>query len=410
MKKTVFILAMAATHAVAQELPLRESFVIENVHIISMESDQVDFDQAIKIADGVIQEIGPRRSISNIDEFEIIDGLGQFVMPGLFDMHVHFRHADERAPAMYLRAGVTFVREMNGRPFLLEWREKIAAGEMIGPRMIVAAPTIGNFSSPREGYPTPTTPDEARARVAEFKRAGYDLIKIHNFVQRDVFFAIIKAGAAESMSVAGHLPVETRLEEALSAGFRGIEHLTGYFDVIATDEGRGLDADDFSGTFFGSAIDQEKLAAAARATAASGAWNTPTVMWFLQNNPFSGSRDAWADPSRRMLGLENRLAVIKALHDAGANLMLGTDSDAGDQLSATAVYEELMLMTDAGLSPFQALRMATVAPAAFLGFEDAGKIRERARADLILLACNPLERIRCVQYVSSVIFDGRIIH
>ena len=384
-----------------------DQYAITNVNVVPMMSETVIAEQTVLIANGTIEAVGPQDEISVPEDYQVIDGLGQFIMPGLSDMHVHFRHTDEDALMRYLKAGVTQVREMNGRPFMLEWRDRIEKGELIGPRMIVAAPTMGNFSSPREGWPTPETPEEAIARVQQFKDEGYDLIKVHNFISKDVFLAMLAAQQDHGMPVAGHVPVGVSVREALGAGFSSIEHMTGFFDAIVTDEGAALDQEDFSGVFFGAPISKKKLKKIANETADAGAYVTPSLMWFTKVLPFSRAKKSWSDPQRRKLGLGNRMLTVKALHDAGVRLMLGSDSDDGDDLPATAVAEELALLTDAGLSPFEALQTATVHPASYLGLTGSGVIAPGANADLIILTCNPLANIRCVQYIDTVFARGK---
>ncbi len=268
---------------------------------------------------------------------------------------------------------------------------------------------MANRSSPRDGFPTPETPVAANARIKEFADAGYDLVKVYSFLDRDIFFAVMKAGKKYGIEIAGHIPISVTLDEALNVGFRSNEHLTGYFDVTATEEGMALDGEDFRGIFFAAPIDKKKLKNYAKATAEAGMWNTPTIMWFSKNNANRRARDAWATPTLRQLGEKNRLHVLAALHKVGANLMLGTDSDDGDQLFATAIYEELMLAVEAGLSPYEALYLSTTAPADYLGLDDVGFVKPRFQADLITLTCNPLAEIRCIQYIDWVFVDGRYV-
>lgn len=395
--------------ALAEPLPAPEDYALTPVNILAMDCDCVLENQTLLLSGGRIAGIGPAASTEIPDSYREVDGMGRFVIPGLGDMHVHFRDADETVLRNYLRAGITLVREMNGRPFLLKWRDEINEGERLGPQMFVASPTIANRSSPSEGFPTPETPAEARMRIKEFADAGYDLVKVYSFLAPDIFFAIMEAGREFGIEIAGHIPVAVSLEEALGAGFRSNEHLTAYFDAVATEEGVALDAEDYRGIFFAAPIDDEKLARAVAATVDADMWNAPTIMWFTKNNANRRARDAWSDPALRKLGEANRLRVLKALHDGGAKLLAATDSDDGDQLYASALYEELALAVDAGLTPYEALRMSTTAPAEYLGLDDVGLVKPGYQADVAALACNPLTNIRCLQYIEWVFVDGRYV-
>ncbi|WP_425407818.1 amidohydrolase family protein [Hyphococcus sp.] len=397
-------------HASAEEDYEARGLAIANVHILPMTADEVRYDQTILLADGKVVMYGDADTLEIPETFETLNGLGQFVMPGLSDMHVHLRETDQGSLGRYLKAGVTQIREMNGRPFLLEWKNKIERGELDGPRMIVASPSIGNFSSPREGYETPETVEEAEASVASFQQDGYDLIKIHNFVPPDIFAAIVRSGRELNMPVAGHVPVVVSLNEALSAGLRSIEHMTGVFETVATEDGLAMDEKDFSGAYFGAPISKKKLNQAAKTLASADIYLTASLVWFTKQLAFPPAEAAFSDIDRRRLGLENRLAAVRAFQKAGVNMMMGTDSDGGGKLAATAIHEELALMTQAGLTPFEALRTATVVPAQYLGRSGDGVIEKGARADLILLACNPLERIACVSYINGVVRDGEIVY
>lgn len=149
---------------------------------------------------------------------QVVDGSGGVLMPGFVDVHVHLREAPESALTDYLRAGITTVRDMNGRPQVLKWRDEIQRGSRLGPRIVAGSPTVANISSPKEGYPTPKTTKQGRALVDGFVRQGYDFIKIYTFLPADAFKGITERALELGVRVAGHAPLAVSFEKLMSSG------------------------------------------------------------------------------------------------------------------------------------------------------------------------------------------------
>jgi imidazolonepropionase-like amidohydrolase len=323
--------------------------------------------------------------------------------------HVHLRQADTGALSQYLRAGITTVRDMNGRPFLLEWRERIRRGELRGPTLLVASPTIGNFSSPREGYPTPRTFDEGRDAVRRFHSAGYDWIKIYSFIPAEGFRGIMAEASALGIPVGGHVPVALALDSVLRSGVRSVEHLTEYAGTSLVESSRRLDEQDFRSIFHAGHMDTALLDALIDSTIKHRVWNVASVVWFDRHLPVAMARQAWADTSLRSLGASNRRAIVRRMHAAGALLAIGTDSDAGDDLPAAAIHDELAAHFAAGIPTMAALSMATIEGARLLGIDDeVGSVHAGKRVDLLVLPCNAEEDLSCLRAPEVVIARGRV--
>ncbi len=384
----------------------RKSVVIKNVNVLPMDSERVLKNQNVVIENGKIVAIGSPDKIKT-NGAKIIDGTGKYLLPGLFDGHIHLRQADEKGLIQYLSAGITTAREMNGRPFLLEWRDKIKKGELLGPTLYVASPTIGNFSSPKEGYPTPKTPEDADMVVKKFGEQGYDWIKVYSFVPRDIYFALIRAARKYKIPIGGHPPIEINFQESLQ--MKSIEHLLGYVDPIMTPEAKELDEKDLRGVFHAVEIQEDKLPELAKKTKAAGVWNCPTVLFFDHRVPTERARQAWGKPELRKLGHQNRIKILRALYKAKANLLVCTDSDAGTDLFADSIYEEMGNMREAGLTPYEILKAATKNGAVFLNSNEFGTIDVGKRADLLMVECNPLKNIKCVEKQTGVMVRGRWI-
>ena len=380
-----------------------------NIHVVPMDgSERILERQTVLIEDHQIIALGQNEKIAIPEGTYIIDGTAKFLIPGLVDAHVHLRHADTTDLLSYLKAGVTTIREMNGRPFLLDWRKQIEKGALLGPTLYVASPTIGNFSSPREGYPTPTTIAQVDSTINRFAEQGYDWIKVYTFLPSDMFIPIIEAAARHGIPVGGHPPLGISFDDMLK--MKSIEHLLGYLDPLMTKEAISLDEEDMRGVFHAVDYDKEGLIKLAQKTNLAGVWNCPTILFFDHRVPTERVRKAWEQPHLRKLGHENRVAIVKALHEAGADLVVGTDSDAGDDLPAEAIHEELANMLEAGMSAYQVLNAATNKAAEFLGGQsEFGTISVGKRADLIMLEHNPFEDLSSIKSPIHVMSRGNLI-
>lgn len=383
--------------------------VFQNITIIPMDgSSRILENQTVLIENDKIVAIGKGGHIPLPNNTKIIDGTNNFLLPGLVDAHIHLRHTDSTGLISYLKTGITTAREMNGRPFLLNWRERIKEGKLIGPNLYVACPTIGNFSSPKEGYPTPTTKVEVDSIIKRFVDEGYDWIKVYTFLPNEMFNHIIEAAAKYGIPVGGHPPIGVSFEDGLK--MKSIEHLLGYLDPIMTKEAVRLDEEDMRGVFHAVEYKEEKLPDLARKTKLAGVWNCPTILFFDHNVPIERMRKVWNQPQLRELGHNNRVAIVKALYEAGANLVVGTDSDAGDDLPADAIHEEFENMIEAGMTPYDVINAATNNAAKFLnGESEFGSISVGKRADLLMVSCNPLKDISCLKNPMIVMSRGNII-
>lgn len=364
----------------------------------------------IVIRAGRIVALGPADSVLyDPEEVREIDGTGRFVMPGLVDAHVHLRESTKADLIRYLRAGVTTVRDMNGRPFLLEWRDQIERGDLAGPTLCVASPALGNLSSPREGYPTPQTAEEGRATVRRFHEAGYDLVKVYSFLPATAFSGVMEEAQSLGVPVAGHVPVEVGTG-VFGSGVRSIEHLTEYTDASLIDDERDEAAEDLRTVFHAGRIDPARLDSLVQRTVESGMWNVPTIAWFDRNLPTRRVLTAWRSPELRAQGARNRRSILRRLHAADANIAVGTDSDGlGEHLSPFAILDELRAMTESGFTRVEALEAATVGGATLLGgLDDFGTVAPGKRADLLVLLCDPREDLLCLADIEWVVARGQL--
>ncbi|HZC71620.1 MAG TPA: amidohydrolase family protein [Jatrophihabitans sp.] len=410
--------------------------VFEHVDVVPMQSEHVLADQTVVVRDGRVDRLGPSDEAVLQPESERIDGRGKFLMPGLTDMHTH--PVEERQLLLYLAHGVTTIRNMWGMPRHLKWRRSIAAGELVGPQIY----TTGHYL---DGCPHKLTwihpvadKHEAVAAVHATKRDGYDAVKIDDQLRLDAYEWVIGTAAEAEIPVCGHVPFRVGLARSLAAGQVSFEHLHGYLEAALPGDRRPVgpaDAREMILQELAVTPDDrflDRVAEAAQATQAAGAWNCPTLAvrkhWTqsraeLVNSPETGFESAlqihrrrcWSDLLASATGTENGarmwelyLATTKLLSDAGAGLLTGADSGHPTQPPGTSLHRELQAFVEAGLTPYQALQAATRNSARFLGAEgEWGVVAIGARADLLLLDGNPLVDIRNASRIVGVLAAGR---
>ena len=392
----------------AQHRP--RDFVIRNVTLIDMASPTPLPGHSVYVVDGKIAALGP--DIETPEGIHKIDGAGKFLMPGLTDMHVHNLESQSQH-LLNIANGITTVRDLDGFPFLLAMRDAIANGELLAPTMYVSG-TILNGST-FGGYALKIdTEEEAREAVRKHVALGYDFIKTHNSLSKEVFLAITDEAAAQNIDVVGHIPVPVSVREAVATGMRTFEHFKGYID----DSRLKLTEEDY-----------------VAATSGAEIWNTPTFTNYRNHLRGEDAREIldneaemqFVSPLLRkeweMFGTEEPDAVTKlrqniypmsveiftnlrALDDA--QFLAGTDSGSYEMMPPGIVLiEEVEIFERLGMTPFEALETTTVNAAKAMRREgDFGTIKIGARADLLLLANNPLQSTANLKSPDAVSLRG----
>ncbi|MFW6175437.1 MAG: amidohydrolase family protein [Acidobacteriota bacterium] len=419
--------------------------LFRNVEVLSMAGeDESAPGRSVLVRDGRIAAIGSAGAVTKPEGARVVDGSGGLLVPGLADLHVHLeRLPDPRLLALFLAHGVTSVRNMDGRPFVLEWRRRIEAGELLGPRIVTAGPILEGPDPFWDDTRVVDGPEEARRAVAEQVEAGYDFVKVYHTLQPDAYRAVLDASSEAGVPVAGHVPGGVPFDEVLTAGQRSIEHLDGYVDVIEAEGSPLRDRWSWLKLYLAVPVDTERIAAAARATAAAGVWNVPTLTqkakidrpevvtgwledprlrylpeelverWEPDNFPQLQHLDeADLEALRRGEGVRRRL--VATLHEAGAPIVTGTDTPNPFVVPGSSLHEEIERLAAAGLTPFEALAAATSEAGRFLAGGDevsdrgrTGTVTEGAPADLVLLEVSPLDEIANTRKVAGVMVRGR---
>ncbi len=401
--------AQARLLALAEESP--QNLLITNVTLVDVVDGSPKQEQSIVIRDGVIDWVGD--SDSAIDEAGLvtIDGTGYYAAPGLTDMHVHTH--DDADYLLHLAFGVTTIREMNGWPWRLARRELIESGGLTAPNMYITSRILN--SSDFGGYAIAVnTEAEARAAVRAAVADGYDAIKTHNGLARDVFMAIVDEAHRGGLDVVGHIPVRVSVADAIDAGMVTAEHFKGYIDDSVLE----ISTSDWQTPTEGAAI-----------------YHTPTFYAYrehLRGGDAQSVIDASADyvlPHRRInwrryANMEadgiTRLRqtirpkseeIFNTLSPIFGNWLAGTDSGGYNlMVPGEALIEELEILQELGLSPLEALRSGTTRAADAMEWSDrVGQISPGFQADLLLLERNPLESVTNLRSLQTTIVRGQVI-
>jgi imidazolonepropionase-like amidohydrolase len=406
-----------------------------NVNVLPMDAERVLEGQTVVIADGRITAIGATAAVGPAEGVEIIDGAGGYLLPGLAEMHGHLptpRMADrdtQNLLFLYVANGVTTVRGMQGEPSQFGLRGSIERGLLLGPHLYLASVSMSGARV--------TTPEEAEQLARRYRADGYDLIKTHEGLSPEVFDALAATAAEVGIPFGGHVSDFVGLRRALELGQVSVDHLDNYVEALVPadtrpDDERGLAA---AGALI-DRVDESRIPELVQATVDAGAWVVPTmVLWETAFYNARGSVDVlperpevrymppetvdrWrqavdtrlgatdVETNRRVAALRRR--ILAALHAGGANIALGTDSPQIFSVPGFAMHHEMALYVDVGMTSYEVLEIGTRRPAEYFGATDEfGTVAVGRRADLVLLAGNPLDDVGNVRGPAGVMIGGR---
>jgi imidazolonepropionase-like amidohydrolase len=418
---------------------------IANVTIIDTSGGPPQLHRTVTVRKGIIEDIRDSTLPRHKDRGVEVNGTGKYLIPGLWDMHVHmvfgdwFPRGKEVTLPLFIANGITGVRDMGGElEVLQQWRKEISAGTLLGPRIVMSGPML---DGPQPRFPSSIaikTPEDGRRAVDALKQRGADFIKLQSLIPRDAVFAIADEARKQGIIFVGHVPDSVRASEMSNAGQKSFEHLIGVFEGSSPMEDEFLKGGKSVGKFL-STYDPKRAEALFALLAKNQTWQCPTLVWERGGNLIELSdfahdprakyvpaywkditwkrfeaevkRDNTDDLATRRRFVEKELEVLKAMHKAGIPFLAGTDTPPGVYVfPGFSLHEELQRFVAAGFTPLEALQTATLNPAKFLGMEDRlGSIEKGKVADLVLLDANPLEDIRNTQKIAGVVVNGRYL-
>lgn len=440
----------------SQKRPL----VFRNVTVIDMAGDRPQPNMTVIVSGNRILKAG--KAVKIPKNAEVIQANGKFLIPGLWDMHVHiFNQISRRAPntwyfPLFIAGGVTGVREMWTKPEdmnrVAEWRKQFSKNDLIAPRIVAAGTVVDggqettevNVASAILG-PTADTiekPDEAAGFVRKLKAARVDFVKTYSSLSRETYFAIAREARKQNFPFAGHVPFTVRADEASEAGQKTMEHLNQILETCSTRQKELFQtpAAEWSSRhnkLMLDTFDEQKCRRLFKILAKNKTFQIPTLtrerMHHFTGDPVfftddtrlkyvpANTRKSWksfdkgyaqiseAEKEIRNLHWKTIKQIIKEMNDAGVPFAAGTDVGNEYIYPGFSLHDELSLLVEAGLSPLEALRTATINPAKMLGKQNLfGTVEAGKIADLILLDANPLEDIGNTKKINSVVLNGRL--
>jgi imidazolonepropionase-like amidohydrolase len=457
-----FILCASLLLAYCGGLAWSQSLVIQHVTVIDATGPAPMPNMTVVVEGDRIVAIGPARKTHVAKNAVVVNGAGKFLIPGLWDMHVHGA-SDERAAwshLLFLANGVVGVRDMSGPPDAHAWRAAQAANRDPSPAIYLGSPIVDG--------PQPVWPDsivvtdaaQGREIVDQQQQHGADFIKVYSKLPRDAYFAIADEAGKRGISFAGHVPETVTAAEASDAGQKSIEHLTRVADACSG-EAANIDAElRAQEALFRApnATMQDKMgsgrriialnqrtvdtydAATAQALFArfvkNGTWQCPTLTLLRAQSEASPSledsrlqylskpvQERWTagyykgypPPAREALinlsksQFEESKKIVGQMYRAGVPILAGTDTMNPGCSPGIGLHDELGLLVEAGLSPMAALQAATRNAAQFMGQLDSrGTIEKGKIADLVLLDKDPLADIHNTRNIQAVVLHGKL--
>ena len=390
-----------------------QTITIDNVTIVDVANGRLQPRKTIVIEGTRIARI--EKASAATHAAATLDGTGMFVIPGLWDMHVHayftndtarFHSTSEVMFPLFIVNGVTGVRDLGSNlEATLAARDSVAAHQLIGPRMLVSGPMLDGPTTRYAAAIKVATPDEARAAVRMLKQRGVDLIKTQTLIPKDAYFALADEATRIGIPFEGHVPREVSALDAITAHQRSFEHMIGISDTASS-----LIAELARHRVWQCPTVINSVGTAADFTSDPGLafWLRPSVEgWRRTAVTQAAATDSAVRASEARA--KRRLSLIKRMYDAKIPFLAGTDAPAGyDLVPGASIHRELQLFVRAGLTPLQALQTATLNPAIYFGkTADWGTIAPGKTADLVVLARNPLVDIANTRTVVAVVADGR---
>ena len=429
--------------------------VIRHATIVDVEHARLIADQAVVTSGDRILAVGSDADIAKAwKASKTLDAGQRFLIPGLWDMHVHFGggvdliEENKALLPLYVAHGVTTIRDASGDlpEQVLAWRREIASGALFGPTLLSSGPKIEGIKPVWKGTLETGSQAEVDAAIARLKALDVDFVKItDSTLKPELLLYAVKTARAAGLRTSGHIPMGTTVRQAIDAGLSSIEHIDYAVRAGVKDEPAIVAA------FAVGSIDRAEAAnrldvgfdpatakSAYKFFAQKGIAVTPTlngsriIAWLDRDSHAKDEYLAYIGPklratydwrvqraaqadaaaiAARHARFERSASVLKMLQQAGVTIMAGTDAGFLNSFNYPGIglHDELSLFVANGLTPPQALSSATRAGPGWFGKLDRyGAIGKDMAADMVLLDRNPLEDIEATRAIRAVILRGKV--
>lgn len=404
---------------------------ITHVTIVDTRTGLLIPDQTVIVQNGRVLTVAAASAVPHQPDDTVVDGHNKYLIPGLWDCHIHLSWTTVASLPLLVATGVTEVRDLGSNFSQIEgWRARIAAGELVGPHIMRAGPILNGKSFNQYQF-VPGSAEATRGAVRLLQFLAVDEIKTHRRIPRDWYFAALDEAKKLHIPLVGHIPMEVTPEEASNAGQYMIEHTETLLE----------------GTFSAHLASPAELPDAIRAWLATpepdklfatfvrnGTWLDPTLVGYFDNLPLlepsrppgpydtyvaASNKKAWDDTMQlhpvsaddlrgEHAHIELLVPITARMHKDHVRLVAGTDA-AGPRVAGFSLHHEMGYLVRAGLTPLEALQAATLNPAmAFHREKDLGAVEAGKLGDLVILDANPLADIRNTEKIQAVVQDGTL--
>lgn len=453
--------------------PATDPVVFANVTVIDVKREKKQRNMTIVVRGDRIAEVGQSSRVSVPENARIIDARGKFLIPGLWDMHIHAWDPSVFYPVL-LANGITGIRDMGGdAKSLSAFRQQIETGKRMGPRLFFGGQILDGLR--RETLPFlfsyVGSAEEARAAVRQLRDNGADFIKVYNVLAPDIYAAVAEEAKRQNLPFAGHVPISVGVFDASLAGQRTIEHLTGIAVACSANEEQlkhrakklltemrqvdnarlkesGEEAKELRTKTYKisnrlyeltdnqafDTFDRAKCTKLYKLLRRQNTWQVPTLAviggnsWKAETSRMAAERIRYFPEFIRGMILQNgeklspqqfalekkrfqtKLQIVRAMHLARVPLLAGSDAPNPEVYPGFSLHDEIELLVQAGLSPLAALQTATINPALFFNkLNEFGTVEQGKLADLVLLDADPLDDIKNTRRIQAVVANGRLL-
>jgi len=409
--------------------------LISDVNIVDVRTGEILENRHVVIDSGRIKSISENLDLGNRYSL-IISGEGKYLMPGLAEMHAHIpppttdTQRIEDVLFLYLSNGVTTIRGMLGDPAHLKLREKAQNGKISSPRIFTSSPSLNGNSV--------TTKEEAIGKVTAYQKDGYDFLKIHPGIQKDVFDQVVATANEVGIQFAGHVPVDVGIRHALKSNYASIDHIDGFLeDLVPGSVSVKPSENGFFGYNFTDLADTSQIDELVSIAKENEVWIVPTqslfTKWFAPTSADEmlalpemkympkATLDNWGQRKEQSTGEASgfdqkkwqkfdaiRKQLIKKLQNNGHGMLLGSDAPQIFNVPGFSIHKEMQDMAEAGMTNLEIIQSGTINPAKYFDMESVfGEVKEGLEADLVLLYDNPIENLEALKDISGVIRQGK---